>query len=908
MLILMTRILRRYKSFYGLVVGLTLLLFMVISLTSYSIEHKHNKKKVNVKQLISYLYDKSQVQSLGTSNYWKYHTSDQDINPVRRLILPQGVEIENPESYVLSKKDIFHYGSRSQLPSVLVGNPQDPTVFAMQSEYTPFNITIFSSNKNIGLDLTKCNTIQSTNQIEMDNPIHIDINIRKIMEQFLVELPNNQYYQEISPFFLTELKLQLKHDIVDHYWYRLAGSSVWLEQYGVHFMISRILFSPKGRRNQPSVSLMYAQIFDENWLELTNTELTIPSNDQKFKLMKFPQFLPIPFYHDYDNIVGKYYGPEDPRLILIKNKYGYQEPLIVFNAYHRKLTAFDDDMDEYMVQKSQNFRSMFICWPWQSQIGKTNMDSIDKDFLQHSYSKVLELKIKNLPRQQKQKNWTPFRSYTSITKEDGAYDDYLYFIYRWANFETLKCNLEDGICGFNYRLNDNLSPSARVGPLRGGTQLINLNELITSQSSIHLDTILPPSRQIWVGFARAHIDDCGCGANMYRPNMVILVKDKIKVTEPRLFGISNIKEEYFYEEVYRLSHVSSSISFNIPLIGWDLFKPRIMCEGSSVLIPNGISGWTIKTIEHEDDASKWKFDDYLTLSLSVSDYTVHTINIKGLLREILQLDTLFLSPKIDQSSIEHELRIPNSISDANEEMGFNNDNVVCALHSSVKFCSDYAIEQEKIMRKYYRLNTGSRFYDTFITDDDGDSSNEIDKYKEEVDLLKGPVGVGRPPLDVGLNNVSPRPPVRSQRPGASQQLPPGQNRVGNGDINSRKPPLSSSPNPDQSPENPGGSRSPSLPPLQNLPPVNNRNQGEQRLPSSSKGASSNSNNKNQPDQPIPLSSHGGPLNGNSRKQGEDEASDLKTPTNPAAQAAMEANKAGIINRKSKDLPNVNKGT
>ncbi|KAK6465643.1 hypothetical protein DFJ63DRAFT_27504 [Scheffersomyces coipomensis] len=800
----MVRLFRRFTVFYATLILVILFISTIIGISTYKLE-QHQIHKNDYHNIIKDLYDKTKVQSLSTSNYWKSITKE--FVTTSQLIFPNGINLKDPKQYILDNPSLFKDSSivntdpergKVKLPqSILVNNIQDVGLFPSQSTYKPFNLTLFKSDSDIEMDLNKCKDLKVINPIELDNPVHVDLNMRQILHHFLDHLPHNKYYQEVAPFFITELKLQFKHNIIEHYWYRLAGSSVWLEQYGVHLMISRVLYAPRGVRNQPIVSLMYAQIFNENWQELTNTELVIPSDDQKFRIMKFPQFLPIPFYHDYDNTIGKYYGPEDPRILLVKNTFGYEEPMIIFNSYHRKLIGFDDDSDEYVLQKPQFYRSMFVCWPWQFQTGKKNMDVMDKDYTNREYNRVLELKIKNLPRQRTQKNWTPFKSFQS-SKTQHTFDNYLYFVYRWANFETLKCSLQDGICGFNYRLNKDLHPMARIGPLRGGTQLVNLNELMSTQTPFHLNDFLPPDREIWLGFARAHIDRCGCGSNMYRPNLVIVVKDTIKVKQPSLFGSNENDDAYTYEDVYRVSHVSSSISFNIPLIGWDLFNPQFQCAGSSILIPNGISSWSIRTTNegNDHDYKSWKFDDYLTLSMSISDFTIHTINIKGLLNQVLSLNSLFLSQS-DQSDDSY-LQIPQSVAGANSKLGFNNDNILCALQSSADFCQAYANEQDRLLSKSlfnYHKNDDYRnkYYDIFLDNDDTASNNEIQAYQNELYYAKPAISPLR-----AQNKPASSPPKKNTRPNPGKSIPgntrPTSPLSGNSDLPTinRYPPSSSS--------------------------------------------------------------------------------------------------------------------
>lgn len=73
--------------------------------------------------------------------------------------------------------------------------------------------------------------------------------------------------------------MQLEDHSVEKFWFRLSGSSVWLEQYGMYFTDSRVLYSPRGIRNQSILNLGYIQIFNERWEELEDVELIVPTNN-----------------------------------------------------------------------------------------------------------------------------------------------------------------------------------------------------------------------------------------------------------------------------------------------------------------------------------------------------------------------------------------------------------------------------------------------------------------------------------------------------------------------------------------------------------------------------------------------------------------------------------------------------
>lgn len=518
-----------------------------------------------------------------------------------------------------------------------------------------------------------------------------------IINRFKEENPH--YYEELEPFWKDDIEEQIKSGVLNKHWHRLAGSSVWLTEYGVHFMISRVLYTPSGIRDKPIISLTYAQVFNDKWEEMKNVELISPSNnpdvgnelvkeEKIYSSMIYPTFLPIPSYHDYNiTTPNKYYGPEDPRLLLIKNPKGYEEPLIIFNAYQRKIVeSVNIDHDKHMNITFDYYRSIFMCWPWQFQRGKEIVDdlNINQNYKYQIYNRIAELVRDNIPKVKNQKNWTPMISYED--RKVSNYDESIYFIYRWSNLEVFKCQLSNiinglSICKYDYRLEPNNNENDGVGPLRGGTQMVNINQLLYEYSNkiTELSTFiskLPTGRELWLGFARAHLKNCGCGKSIYRPNLVLITKD------------SNPKGEKYY----KISHISSFLGLsNVPILPWDPANPKMICgeQYPNALIPNGISDWNLKEVAINDDIKG--IQDYLTLSFSVSDSTVDIIHIKGLLNEIFRLDyntdikTNRLIGDIDiiKDDVSHNWMKNN---------GFNNINVDCAIRESKNFCYHYGLQ------------------------------------------------------------------------------------------------------------------------------------------------------------------------------------------------------------------------
>lgn len=592
--------------------------------------------------------------------------------------------------------------------------------FHTSSRANPLHI--FHSAQQIRMNLKKCpeieynGTLIAVSRKEAMNPP-----LQKVVGRIMSEVDRgvDEYLQELKIYFDMQARLQLEFEVASKFWFMLAGSSVYLQEYGVHLMISRLIYCPDGSRNNPKLSLLYAQIFDEKWKEVEDISLVIPTNlkrgwkffehqDQGYTIMNFPALLPTPFWHDKDNPKHKYVGPEDARLVLVRNEAGYDEPLLIFNAEHQKQRYLDDDEDDYVLKQMGSYRSIFLSWPWQFQRGKENTDDEpDLEYNMMYYNRVKEMQIKNIPRQEKQKNWTPILS-KSLRGEDN-FDRYLYFIYRWSHLQILKCDItsDHGKCGFAYSLRPSLLVSSKVGPLRGGTPMWSINDLVKSSNTIPVEQIIPEGREIWVGFARAHLVRCGCGNDLYRPNLVVVTKDSIPDKDGNM------------EDHYKLSHVSSFMSLGVEVLPWDEKAPYKLCAGTNALIPNGISSWDLTNLENVE--GKWASKDFMTLSISVSDSTVDQVHISGLFQALTdsQENSLFLPPGHEEKAVDSvtkdRLRIPESKDVDLAAFGYNNDNLVCSMEASVFFCSRYGRDKIKIERE--KESEGEAEVDNYLADE-----------------------------------------------------------------------------------------------------------------------------------------------------------------------------------------------
>ncbi|CUM65629.1 uncharacterized protein PRCAT00003277001 [Priceomyces carsonii] len=547
------------------------------------------------------------------------------------VIFPRN--FEHPQDEVQTFYE-HYFGETDESTNVIkyLGSQKPLSEVIQKQQYKKHSVKIYGASSKSD----ECDDLLKAMDFNLSNYKSLEPRLERVAKTMLNKLNTDDAFAEMKPFFKNDLWKQLKSKTTQNHWFKFAGSSVWLEQYGVHLMISRIVYSSKGRKRAPILSFVYAQVFNENWEEMEDVELVIPTTDPKtqesiYKNIHFPTYFPIPFYHDVHYQSKRFYGPEDPRILLFKNEMGIEEPLIIFNAYHRKVDKqIPIDEDNMNVTFSYH-RLMFMSWPFRFQSGKGSLDGFQNPkYEKNTYNKVVELRRENSKRLRVQKNWTPFIS----LKERSDQDLNVYFVYRWLKLEILKCPLSDdadGIasCSSQYKRDPKLSIDAPVGEMRGGTEMISLNDYYKTD------------KEVWIGFARAHLKNCGCGSSMYRPNFAIIVKDG-----------SN----------YMVTHMSSFMSLNIPVHGWTIPEQYCKHRSPSVLIPNSIAAVGIS-----------KDSDYLTLLLSVADDTDFVVHFKNLLQGIRPL-------------IEEAVSVGKS--------GLDDRVVKCSLQSSSRFCKKFGLEHK----------------------------------------------------------------------------------------------------------------------------------------------------------------------------------------------------------------------
>ncbi|EGW31563.1 uncharacterized protein SPAPADRAFT_62172 [Spathaspora passalidarum NRRL Y-27907] len=533
-----------------------------------------------------------------------------------------------------------------------------------------------------------CRNILFEDSFEVSEQSYLNAN----HEIFMNELNKNVEFVNI----LKQAKDKFKPTIPEEkQWLRFAGSSVWLPQFNCHYMVSRVLWTPTGIPNKAFASFLYIQLFDTNWQEIPTMSLEVPFEEQvlkkglrsdgtfdemimskilNFREQTFPYILPISFDYQLDVPNGKYYyGPEDPRVVLRANPLGFDEPLIVFNMKDLKLVK----------------RVMHTYLPFSNKM----------QVLRKRTEKYANI----------EKNWTPFiskiKSVNDNQQEPG--DLKLNFIYSIMPLEVLVCEIDTAVCDFLQK--PEKDDYDFVGPLRGGTQLVPLPLSDILPASIKEKFTLPDNRQIYLGWARAHLNACGCGESMYRPNMIILVEDYDATNDKFFYKLGDVSE-YFDFAATVPPWVTPKLDDQGNLIEEEYPK---QCEGRNVLIPNSIAYWDIAGIIKDNILYPRKFfhriptdeeiadkkaakvmkqkagsfkrsnifgdviiNDYMGVTLSAADSDVSIVHVKGLLNYILKLPSLFEdSSVIDNDSIF-------------QQRGYDYNNK-CAMQASDDYCKAY---------------------------------------------------------------------------------------------------------------------------------------------------------------------------------------------------------------------------
>lgn len=398
-------------------------------------------------------------------------------------------------------------------------------------------------------------------------------------------------------------------EIIEKKWYQFGSSAVWLESEQCFVVYSRVIYSSNHIKNHPHLSLVRAQAFDKDWNEIKgkripyvdvprpadmqaalrqideeigisdcsvhrsnqlaydacvveNTRNGLAAEKRRESIlskfyMTYPTILNIPFKTD-----GDWKGPEDPHVVLRRTEHG-EEPVVIYNIR-------DEDLD----------RRIMVA------------------FLPHrKIEPMVKFSIGGREQREIEKNWTPF--FHRNVGESLMSRGFIHFIYSFSPLEILKCSLNDGVCNLVFEADTlKISESNKFGGIRGGTQFIPLPDVLPQVDGA----------QVWIGFPKQHIDECGCGSVYYRPMFSVLVER---------------------DGVYSQEMMVPAMGFNMDVLAWDL--KTTACKETNILSPNSIAYWGVAG----QDPHTRKYEDYLIITVSEADSISKVITLKGVLNYIL---------------------------------------------------------------------------------------------------------------------------------------------------------------------------------------------------------------------------------------------------------------------------------
>ncbi|CDK29346.1 unnamed protein product [Kuraishia capsulata CBS 1993] len=459
------------------------------------------------------------------------------------------------------------------------------------------NITVESFVGNLDIseltisnyDQIKCEDIsykpgpKSNRMISASQPIDLKDDLALVRRELL----KSKYKQIVT---VADEKDMEEGEVVSKRWFRFSGGSVWLESEKLHMLTSRIVYTSSGYRDSPTVSFVRIQLFDKYWKEVKGHRIKyVDASDEDFESkfddeeeganedkysLKFPVTLNIPFEYDKENVALA--GPEDPRIIWKDGQYS-QEPIVVFNM---------------VSNKAKGKRAVHAFFP----LRKPTKDD----------NQLVVFSIDGKDTKEKEKNWTPF-FYHKETEDSAHSKGAIYFIYELNPLTVIKCSLDYGLCRFKQQ---NTETAKVEGDLRGGTPLIPIPPELQIKTFSSSGLSHGP-KNIWIGFAKAHVDACGCAETLYRPSLLLLVEEGGK---------------------FRKELMSNSIDLNMDVLSWDLTGPS--CSGrASVLTPNGVSFWEV--IGQYQHGGETFYTDYLGLTVTEADANVKVVYLKGVLDYIL---------------------------------------------------------------------------------------------------------------------------------------------------------------------------------------------------------------------------------------------------------------------------------
>ncbi|CCH60514.1 hypothetical protein TBLA_0C07230 [Henningerozyma blattae CBS 6284] len=401
-------------------------------------------------------------------------------------------------------------------------------------------------------------------------------------------------------------------EIMEKRWFRFGASSIWLESEQCYITVSRIVFSRAEEKSNPDVSLIRAQAFDKDWNEIQGKR--IPKVD-------------LPTLKDVENelnLIDKEFGLNNECDKLSKDSVAYDNCMVshaqTFLEDQKRRDAF---INRYFVTYPTVYSFPFktngkLQGPEDARIILRKTDTLEEPmvffnmdtdhgrkfftYMPHRFiNPLIEFDIKVHGTHDVEKNWAPFFHEDDTKTISLLSRGFIHFVYSFSPFEVIKCSLNDGMCEKVFEKKTlALSNKNNFGGMRGGTQIVQLPSIIPKVTG----------KQMWLGIAKSHIENCGCGRHFYRPMLSLFVESN---------------------GIYHQELIVPSMDLNSEILNWK--EDGKACDYKNVMSPNSIAAWEVLG---QDPKTK-KFDDYLVFTYSESDILSKVITIRGILDYILRV-------------------------------------------------------------------------------------------------------------------------------------------------------------------------------------------------------------------------------------------------------------------------------
>ena len=481
-------------------------------------------------------------------------------------------------------------------------------------------------------------------------------------------------YPQFYPFATSndEKDDQSELETVQKRWFQFGPSGVWLEDIQRFLVLTRYMYAPNGSLKFVRCSFGKMDLYDKDWNLVKGERLMYKDNsdlpngfENYLKQAQHQQELKERYDpHEKSNSKSDVELLEDYVVASLQNELNYNQNCNLFSSENDKKTCQTKNekvmkvvqarkehiLDKYSIQ-FPNFINVAMdvdegTWlagvedprvtvkkyPVEEPLVLFNMITKDGNRYMHAYyplrskNRQIKFTIKDKNPEYMEKNWTPF-----FLEEDEHFANnvnslnrgYVRFIYKYNPLKILKCSLNDGRCDIvfdNYKMlyelsnvyaNADSDAFNNLKAVRGASQLVPLPSVVPQVEGVNL----------WVTFAKTHLDNCGCGERFYRPLLIVFSESQGIYTQELLVPV---------------------IDFDLDVLGWN--RKDNTCTGYNVFNPNSISSWDVV----EQDSKTGKFNDYMTILTSEADYRSRRIVIRGLLDFIL---SAYKSKKVDENNL-----------------------------------------------------------------------------------------------------------------------------------------------------------------------------------------------------------------------------------------------------------------